>query len=252
MLNKLRCHAHFQFSANQNTWSRLSLQIHILNDKQCRSRSVGFFRSQLIWIYTVWNVREYSGSAGPGLRFRQNYYYYYFFYLGFTALSRIFHLYRTDHSSKVGENRRTGGGGGGGETTWLSISRTWFSHMWLDRGSNHSGEKPNGLRVNSPIYKATGACPTQIIILSCFGISLCKIATKRPQRAWTRYCYAVLSAGIFNIGGADTFSREATLSNLFRFLSEKRSALNGKNLLLLVDGDLSAERQLWNITICLP
>ena len=26
---------------------------HILNGKQCRSRSVGFFRSQLIWIYTV-------------------------------------------------------------------------------------------------------------------------------------------------------------------------------------------------------
>ena len=28
-----------------------------------------------------------------------------FFYLGFTALSRIFHLYRADRSSKVGENR---------------------------------------------------------------------------------------------------------------------------------------------------
>ena len=28
-------------------------RIHIFNDKQCRSRSSGFFRSQLIWIYTV-------------------------------------------------------------------------------------------------------------------------------------------------------------------------------------------------------
>ena len=53
MLNKLRCHAHFQFSANQITWSRLLIQIHILYDKQCRSRSVGFFGCQLIWIYTA-------------------------------------------------------------------------------------------------------------------------------------------------------------------------------------------------------
>ena len=36
MLSKLRCHAHFLFSATQITWSRLLTQIHILNDKQCR------------------------------------------------------------------------------------------------------------------------------------------------------------------------------------------------------------------------
>ena len=39
------------------------------------------------------------GAAVQGIVF--------FFYLGFTALSRIFHLYRADRSSKVGENRRT-------------------------------------------------------------------------------------------------------------------------------------------------
>ena len=33
----------------------------------CRSRSVGFFRSQLIWIYTVCKGRAYPGLAGPGL-----------------------------------------------------------------------------------------------------------------------------------------------------------------------------------------
>ena len=66
MLNKLRCHANFQFSANRITWSTLLLQIHILNGKQCRSRSVGFFRSQLIWIYTF-RKRVYPGSAGLGL-----------------------------------------------------------------------------------------------------------------------------------------------------------------------------------------
>ena len=63
MLNKLRYHAHFQFSANQITWSRLSIKIFILNGKQCRSRSVG----QLICIYTVCKGRAYPGSAGQGL-----------------------------------------------------------------------------------------------------------------------------------------------------------------------------------------
>ena len=67
LLNKLRCHVHFKFSANQITWSRLLIKIHILNGKKCRSRSVGFFRSQLIWIYTVCKGRTYLGSAGLGL-----------------------------------------------------------------------------------------------------------------------------------------------------------------------------------------
>ena len=44
----------------------LLIHIHILNDKQCRSRSVGFFRSQLIWVYTVCKGKVYLGSVGPG------------------------------------------------------------------------------------------------------------------------------------------------------------------------------------------
>ena len=80
------------------------------------------------------------------------FFFFFFFYLGFTALSRIFHLYRADHSSKVGENRSTRR-----KTTWPSVSRTWLSHIWPELGSNHSGEKPNGLRVNSLIHQATGA-----------------------------------------------------------------------------------------------
>ena len=67
MLNKLRCHTYFQFSANQITWSRLLIQIHILNGKQCRSRSDGFWSSQLICIYTVCKGRVYLGSAGQRL-----------------------------------------------------------------------------------------------------------------------------------------------------------------------------------------
>ena len=53
MLNKFRCHAHFLFSANHIVWSRLLMQLYILHDKQCRSRSVGFWRSHRIWIYTI-------------------------------------------------------------------------------------------------------------------------------------------------------------------------------------------------------
>ena len=34
----------------------------------CRSRSVGFWRSHLIWSYTVCKDRAYSGPAGSGLR----------------------------------------------------------------------------------------------------------------------------------------------------------------------------------------
>ena len=79
-------------------------------------------------------------------------FFFFFFDLGFTALSRIFHLYRADRSSKVGENRSTRR-----KTTWPSISRTWLSNIWPELGSNHSGEKPNGLRVNSLIHQATGA-----------------------------------------------------------------------------------------------
>ena len=53
---------------NPNTINQSMIQIQILNGKQCRSRSVGFFRrSQLIWIYTVCKGRTYPGSAGQGL-----------------------------------------------------------------------------------------------------------------------------------------------------------------------------------------
>ena len=70
MLNRLRCHSHFEFSANQITSFRKLIQSHILNDKQYRFRSVGFFRSQLIWISTECTEcksRAYLCSAGPGL-----------------------------------------------------------------------------------------------------------------------------------------------------------------------------------------
>ena len=67
MLNKLRCQAHFQFWANQIAWFRLLIQVQKLYGKECRSKSVGFFRSRLIWTYTVCKCRAYLGSAGQGL-----------------------------------------------------------------------------------------------------------------------------------------------------------------------------------------
>ena len=67
MLNKLRCHIHFSFSAHQITWSSMLIQIHIINDKQYSSRSVDLFRSQFIWIHTICKGRTYLSSAGPGL-----------------------------------------------------------------------------------------------------------------------------------------------------------------------------------------
>ena len=48
------------------------MHVHIRNDNQCRSRSVGFFRGQLIWIYTVCKGRIYPGSAGQGLNLSLN------------------------------------------------------------------------------------------------------------------------------------------------------------------------------------
>ena len=70
--------------------------------------------------------------------------FYFIFFFFFIWVLRPFHLYRADRSSKVGENRR--------KTTWPSVSRTWLSHIWPEPGSNHSGEKPNGSRVNSLIH----------------------------------------------------------------------------------------------------
>ena len=59
-----------------------------------------------------------------------------FFLFGFYSPFKNISL----NSSIVGENQRTRA-----KTTWPSISRIWLSHLWTERGSNHSSEKPNGL-----------------------------------------------------------------------------------------------------------
>ena len=70
LLNNLISHTHFWLSANQITSYNFFVQIHKLNDKQCRSWSEGFFRSRLIWIYTVCKGRgcreqQDKGSFSP-------------------------------------------------------------------------------------------------------------------------------------------------------------------------------------------
>ena len=59
------CHTHFYLSANQITWSRLLIQIHIVNDKQCSSRSV----KKPTDLDLHFKARAYPGSAGLGLGF---------------------------------------------------------------------------------------------------------------------------------------------------------------------------------------
>ena len=63
------------------------------------------------------------------------------------AHSRIFHLSRADRSSKVGKNPENPG------KNYLSVRKQnlAFPHV-TRRDSNHSGEKPNGLRVRSFIH----------------------------------------------------------------------------------------------------
>ena len=67
--------------------------IHTLNGKQCRSRSVGFFRSQLIWIYTVCKSRAYPGSAGQGLKCQSQLH----------TLHTIFFFFVVDFNSSLAE-----------------------------------------------------------------------------------------------------------------------------------------------------
>ena len=52
MLNKLRCYAYFYFPASQITWSGFLIEIHLFNDKRCRSRSVGFRSASALFAKT--------------------------------------------------------------------------------------------------------------------------------------------------------------------------------------------------------
>ena len=66
LLNKLRKHP-LWFLANQITWSRLLIQIYILNDKQCRSRSVAFSEASWSGPSQFGKAGHNTGSEGPGL-----------------------------------------------------------------------------------------------------------------------------------------------------------------------------------------
>ena len=53
------------------------------------------------------------------------FFFFFFFDLGFTALSRIFHLYRADRSSKVGEQL-------GGKICGLSWRGVLYLFSWIE------------------------------------------------------------------------------------------------------------------------
>ena len=63
MLNKLICHAHFYFSANQITLSRLLIQIQIFNDSADPDQELNNLALQM----DVCKGRAYQGSARLGL-----------------------------------------------------------------------------------------------------------------------------------------------------------------------------------------
>ena len=79
---------------------------------------------------------------------------YFFLLFGFYGPFKNFSLISSWSFIKGGLEKT---GEPGGKTTWPSISSTWLSQMWPEWGSNHSGEKPNGLRVSSLIHQAMGA-----------------------------------------------------------------------------------------------
>ena len=80
------------------------------------------------------------------------FFFFFFFGFGFYCPFKKISLISSRSFIKGGKNRRTRG-----KNIWPAVSRTWLSHMWPEQGSNHSGEKPNGLRVSSLIHQATGA-----------------------------------------------------------------------------------------------
>ena len=67
MLNKLRCHPTSNFQPIRLLDPGVWYKFAYLMANSADPKSVGFFRSQLIWIYTVFKGRVYPGSAGQGL-----------------------------------------------------------------------------------------------------------------------------------------------------------------------------------------
>ena len=66
LLNKLSLPHPFLTVNQSDNLMLFVIVIHELNEKQCRLWSDGFFRSHLIWIYTVFKGNAYPGNAYPG------------------------------------------------------------------------------------------------------------------------------------------------------------------------------------------
>ena len=69
---------------------------------------INFFNNHILIVAPVTFAPAGAMTPSAEFLFTASFFFFFFFLdLGFTALSRIFHLYRADRSSKVGENRRT-------------------------------------------------------------------------------------------------------------------------------------------------
>ena len=99
-----------------------------------------FYKTHMFPILYWCNV--HTRSTALWIRIRN--FFFFFFWFGFYGPFKNISLIS---SRSFIENRRTRR-----KTTWPSVSRTWLSHIWPEPGSNHSGEKPNGSRVNSLIH----------------------------------------------------------------------------------------------------
>ena len=98
-----------------------------------------------------------------------------FVFFSYGPFKNISHIEPTVHQrwAKTGEPRK--------KNTWPSVSRTWLSNMWQERGSNHSGEKPNGLRVSSFIHQATVARSAWVVFFvrdtsSRYDLAICEVS----------------------------------------------------------------------------
>ena len=89
--------------------------------KKCRSRSFGFWRNLLIWIYTVCKGRAYSGSVGPELEC------WFYFYLGGGGGVVKYLLYQKLILGTVISP---------GECQWLKYQLNKFEKEWTLRAMN--------------------------------------------------------------------------------------------------------------------
>ena len=139
-LQALRFLFFFFFDLGFKTVSRIfHLQWNLDN-----SKSKG--PSNFVWIIETLNIWGLNAYIYLSRDFKMILNYWEFWITGVWIIEVLLYIEPIVHQ-RLAKTREPGE-----KNTWLSISRTWLSNMWPERGSNHSCEKPNGLGVNSTIH----------------------------------------------------------------------------------------------------